>query len=60
GYVEYIGIVSGDGDSDYQALIGAGLTYALSADVVLDLGATFGLTKAAEDVNVFAGVTVRF
>lgn len=60
GYVEYIGIISGDGDSDYQALIGTGLTYALSADVVLDIGATFGLTKAAEDVNVFAGVTVRF
>ena len=60
GYVEYIGIVSGDGDSDYQALIGTGLTYALSADVVLDVGANFGLTKAAEDVNVFAGVTVRF
>ena len=60
GYVEYIGIVSGDGDRDYQALIGTGLTYALSADVVLDVGANFGLTKAAEDVNVFAGVTVRF
>ncbi|MCH8258667.1 MAG: transporter [Planctomycetes bacterium] len=60
GYVEYIGIVSGDGDSDYQALIGTGLTYALSADLVLDIGANFGLTKTAEDVNVFAGVTVRF
>ena len=60
GYVEYIGIVSGDGDSDYQALIGTGLTYGLSADLVLDVGANFGLTRAAEDVNVFAGVTVRF
>ncbi len=60
GYVEYVGIISGDGDSDYQSLIGTGLTYALSADVVLDVGANFGLTKAAEDVNVFAGVTVRF
>ncbi len=60
GYVEYVGIISGDGDSDYRALIGTGLTYALSADVVLDVGANFGLTNAAEDVNVFAGVTVRF
>ncbi len=60
GYVEYIGIISGDGDSDYQSLIGTGLTYALSDDLVLDVGANFGLTKAAEDVNVFAGVTVRF
>ena len=60
GYVESIGVISGDGDSDYQALIGTGLTYALNADVVLDVGANFGLTKSAEDVNVFAGVTVRF
>ena len=60
GYVESIGIISGDGNSDYQALIGTGLTYALSADVVLDVGANFGLTKAAADVNVFAGVTGRF
>ncbi len=60
GYVEYVGIISGDGDSDYQSLIGTGLTYALSDDLVLDVGANFGLTKSAEDVNVFAGVTVRF
>ncbi len=60
GYVEYVGIISGDGDSDYQSLIGTGLTYALSADLVLDVGANFGLTKSAEDVNVFAGMTVRF
>ena len=60
GYVEYVGIVSGDGDTDYQALIGTGLTYALSADVVLDIGANFGVTEAAEDVNVFAGLTLRF
>ncbi len=60
GYVEYVGIISSDGDSDYQSLIGTGLTYALSDDLVLDVGANFGLTKSAEDVNVFAGVTVRF
>lgn len=60
GYVEYVGIVSGDGDTDYQSLIGTGLTYALSDDLVLDVGANFGVTRAAEDVNVFAGVTMRF
>ncbi|MCH8822218.1 MAG: transporter [Planctomycetes bacterium] len=60
GYVEYVGIISGDGDSDYQALIGTGLTYTLSDDMVLDVGANFGVTKAAEDVNLFAGMTVRF
>lgn len=60
GYVEYIGNVSGDGDTDYRATIGTGLTYALSANVVLDAGANFGMTKAAEDVNVFAGMTLRF
>jgi len=60
GYLEYIGVFSGDDNTDYQALLGTGLTYGLSPDLVLDVGATFGLTESADDVNLFAGVTVRF
>lgn len=59
GYVEYIGIARFDG-GDYDALLGMGLTYALSADVQLDGGVNLGLTSDASDVNPFVGVSVRF
>jgi hypothetical protein len=59
GYVEYVGIAQLHDDADYQALLGAGLTYALSDDVQLDAGVNFGLTDEADDLNVFAGITVR-
>lgn len=60
GYIEYIGIVSGDADADYQALLGLGLTYQLNANTLLDVGTNVGLNEEAEDVNVFAGITMRF
>jgi hypothetical protein len=59
GYVEYIGIAPFDGDADYLALVGTGLTYQLNDDVQLDAGVNFGLTDEADDFNVFAGITVR-
>jgi hypothetical protein len=59
GYVEYVGIAQLHDDADYLALLGAGLTYALSDDVQLDAGVNFGLTDEADDFNVFAGITVR-
>ena len=37
-----------------------GLTYGVSKEVQLDLGANFGLTPAADDLTVFAGLSVRF
>jgi hypothetical protein len=37
-----------------------GLAYTLLANVQLDAGANFGLTKASPNVDVYAGVTARF
>lgn len=59
-YVEGIGILSTDGDTDERAFLGLGLTYALSGNAVLDLGATLGLTDDTEDVTLFSGITLRF
>ena len=59
GYVEYIGVAPFDGDSDYQALVGTGLTYPLNDNAQLDAGVNFGLTDEADDYNLFAGITVR-
>ncbi len=60
GYCEYIGISSSDGDAHCQALIGAGVTYGLSENAALDMGVNFGLTEAADDVNIFSGITLRY
>ena len=59
GYVEYVGIAFFDG-SDYEAFASFGLTYELTENAVLDGGALIGLTRAATDVAVFAGITLRF
>ncbi len=59
GYIEYIGIAPSDGDSDYVAVLGAGLTYGLGEDVQLDAGVNVGLTDSADDLGVFAGLTFR-
>ena len=59
GYVEYVGNAFFDG-SDYEAFASFGLTYELTENVVLDGGALIGLTRAATDVAVFTGITIRF
>ena len=59
-YTELIGIFPTDSDSDDQAIFGTGLTYAVSDDVVLDVGVNIGLSGDADDVNVFSGITIRF
>ena len=60
GYLEYLGIVSGDADTEYQAILSTGLTLELNPDLVLDVGTQIGLNHEAEDVVVFAGITMRF
>ena len=37
-----------------------GLTYGVTKHVQFDLGANLGLTRAADDLNVFTGLSVRF
>lgn len=59
GYLEYVGVQPIDGDGDYQASVGVGLTYLLTDDVQLDVGSEVGLTAAADDLRVFAGMTFR-
>ena len=60
GYVEYIGILTTDADNDYRALLGTGLTFQLSANMILDFGINLGLTGDADDLTIFGGATVRF
>lgn len=56
-YLEYIGVVTGGA---YEATGSAGLTWASSEEFQWDLGVTWGLNEAAEDLSIFQGFTCRF
>ena len=57
GYVELATVLTHSGDI---ASFDCGLTYGYTKQIQFDLGANIGLTRAADDLNVFAGVSVRF
>jgi Putative MetA-pathway of phenol degradation len=59
-YVEYIGVASSDSGTDYAAAFSTGLTYELRKNLVLDMGTRVGLTTAADDLNLFTGMTWRY
>lgn len=59
GYVEYAGLASTASGSGYAAFFDTGLTYALNDNMQLDGGVQVGLTDAAEDLTLFAGMSVR-
>ncbi len=59
GFIEYAGLLSMHG-RDYIATVNTGLTYELTPDMVLDAGVRIGLTSAADDIEVFTGVSLRF
>jgi len=58
GYVELVSVLGPE--SAWAASFDCGLTYALSEDIQLDAGVNFGLTRAAEDLNPFLGLSIRF
>lgn len=60
GYVEYIGVLPLRSGSLYSATFSTGLTYALTGNIQLDAGTRIGLTAAADDLAVFAGISLRF
>ncbi|MBK1832943.1 transporter [Roseibacillus ishigakijimensis] len=56
-FTEYIGTA---GEGFYEASLAAGLTYQVHEHLLLDAGATFGLTDEAEDLGLFTGFTIRY
>ena len=57
GYVELATVLTEGPDI---ASFDCGLTYGIGKNVQLDCGANIGLTGAADDLNVFAGLSIRF
>lgn len=60
GYVEFFSLVSAEEDSDWVGTVDLGLTYGLTENVQLDAGVNIGVTKSADDVNPFVGLSWRF
>lgn len=59
GFAEYVGVASDGLGAPYEAYGAAGATYALSDDMQIDVGITVGLNAAADDLNVFTGLSIR-
>jgi len=59
GYAELFSLTSTEADSHWQSTADFGLTYMLTRDIQLDGGVNVGLTRAADDVNPFLGLSFR-
>ena len=60
GYAEFFSAVSMDAGSDWIGTVDLGLTYGLTDDIQLDAGINIGVTRAADDLNPFIGISWRF
>jgi hypothetical protein len=60
GYVEYAGFANFNHDEEYRGYFDAGVTYGLTRDIQLDAGLRVGLTRTAEDIGMFCGISLRF
>ena len=60
GYVEFVSILSTERGADWVATVDLGLTYGLTDDIQLDAGVNVGVTRAADDVQPFVGISWRF
>ena len=60
GYVEFFSGLSTERHSGWIGTVDFGLEFLVTENVQLDCGCNFGITRAADDFNPFAGITVRF
>ena len=60
GYLEFFSDISTERHAGWVGTVDAGLEFLVTKNVQLDCGCNFGVTRAADDFNPFAGITVRF
>jgi hypothetical protein len=60
GYLEFFSDISAENHSSWIGTVDTGLEFLVTENVQLDCGCNFGVTRAADDFNPFAGITVRF
>jgi hypothetical protein len=59
-FIEYAGFADLRHTRPYRAYLDAGLGLAITEDLILDGGARIGLNRAADDLGLFLGLSVRF
>jgi hypothetical protein len=60
GYLELFSDVSNEPHAGWVATFDCGVSYRLTRDLQLDAGVNIGLTSAADDLNPFVGLSVRY
>jgi hypothetical protein len=60
GYIEFYSNVSGERNAEWIGTFDFGATYKLTPNIQLDAGVNIGVTRSADDVNPFVGLTVRY
>jgi hypothetical protein len=60
GYLEFFSDISTERHAGWIGTIDTGLEFLVTENVQLDCGCNFGVTRAADNFNPFAGITVRF
>jgi len=60
GYLEFFSDISTERHAGWIGTIDTGLEFLVTKNIQLDCGCNFGVTRAADEYNPFAGITVRF
>ena len=60
GYLEFYNAVSSGEDHPWIGTLDVGLLYQMTPNFSIDINSFFGLTRSADDVNVFVGFARRF
>lgn len=60
GYLELFSNVTNEPHAGWVATFDCGVTYRVTRNVQLDAGVNIGLTEAADDLNPFVGLSVRY
>jgi hypothetical protein len=60
GYFEFVSIATTEAAGAWNATLDLGLTYGVTKDLQLDAGVNLGLTRGADDLSPFVGVSWRF
>ena len=60
GYVDFFSWVSAERNIGWVGVIDFGLSFLWSANVQIDLGTSIGVTRMADDINPYLGISFRF
>ena len=60
GYLEFFSLVSSEANVPWVGTVDIGFTYAITPDIQLDTGINIGITRSADDLNPFIGISFRF